>query len=295
MGRVRSALSRSAPLPLASLCADWVTVSELLTRACLRPNLPRIRRVHEAGLVDEAASSLGLVLAECESSVYQVLNEILGDRTFAFSPAEADYIDGMASALFGRVQRGPGPLVLSSIAVLYVSPRPYAYSKARVSSQKSASSLMRLHEVAVENHDWAAYRAPDEPDDRVFRSSAFVGSLKPGHFPSLPNAVIDSFPSLRIHPFLHFILKHFLYACVDAHHPARDLSQHNYEREWAWSVANAFMTKATINRRVFVELSTVLAYLERVVVGHPLQIRETYPCIRLRRTPRTCFGRSVPR
>ena len=245
-----------------------MTVSELLTRACLRPNLLRICRVHEAGLAGKEASSLSL-LAEGQGSPYQVPNEVPGDRTFAFSPAEAPYMDGMASALFCRVQRGLGPFVLSVIAGLYVSPRLYAYCKARVSLQKSASSLMRLHSIAVAHHDWAAYRGPDEADNRVFRSPAFVGGLTPGDLSSLPNAIIGSFPYLDIHPLLPFILKHFGYACADAHHPARALLQHNCEREWAWFVCNAFMSEVSINRRVFVQPPKVLAYLESVIVGLP--------------------------
>ena len=113
--------------------------------------------------MDEDASSLGRILAEGEGSAYQVPDEIHGDRTFAFSPAEAEYVDGLASVLSGRVQRGPEPYVLSGIAGLYVSPRPYAYFKARESLQKSASSLTRLHAVAVAHHDWAAYRGPTKP------------------------------------------------------------------------------------------------------------------------------------
>ena len=224
----------------------------------------------------EATSALDRLLAEGEDSAYQVPDEIPGDRTFAFSPAEAEYVDVMASALFGGFRRGPAPFVLSEIVGLYVSPRPYGYSKARVPLQKSASSLMRLHFVAVAHHDRAAYRGPDEADDRVFRSSAFVRGLNSGDFPSLPNAVMSSFPSLGVHPLLPFILKHFGYACVDARHPARALLQHNVEREWAWSISNAFMSEVSINRRVFVQPSRVLAYLEGVfgdlpnVSLHPL-------------------------
>ena len=200
-----SSRERSLPLPLSRLlypgrrhARTGVTVSELLTRACLRPDLLRIRRIHEAGLVTEATSALDRLLAEGEDSAYQVPDEIPGDRTFAFSPAEAEYVDVMASALFGGFRRGPAPFALSEIVGLYVSPRPYAYSKARVSLQKSASSLMRLHFVAVAHHDWAAYRGPYEEDDRVFRSSAFVRGLTSGDFPLLPNAFMSSFPSLGV-------------------------------------------------------------------------------------------------
>ena len=134
---------------------------------------------------------------------------------------------------------------------------------------------MRLHAVA--HHDWAAYRGPEEADDRVFWSSAFVGGLTPGDCPSLPNAIMGSFPSLGIHPLLPFILKHFGYASTDAHHPARALLLHNCEREWVWLVSNAFMSEVSINQREFVQPSKVLAYLERVIVGlrnvslHPLE------------------------
>ena len=216
----------SVPLPLGRLRYPWslhartdVTVSEILTRACLRPDLLRIRRVHEAGLVDEAASSLRRLLAEGEGIAYQFPDEIASDRTFAFSPAEVEYVDSMASALFGRAQYDRKPFVLSEISGFYVSPRPFPYSKARVSLQKSASSQMHLHAVAVAHHDWAAYRGPDEADDRVFRCSSFVGGLTPGDFPALPNAVMGPFPSLGIHPLLPFILKHFGYACADPRHP----------------------------------------------------------------------------
>ena len=68
--------------------------------------------------MDEATSSLGRLLAEGEGSACQVLDEMPGVRNFAFSPAEAEYVDGMALVLFGRVQRESGPFVLSGIAVL---------------------------------------------------------------------------------------------------------------------------------------------------------------------------------
>ena len=266
----------SVPLPLSRLRYPWslharidVTVSKLLTRACLRPDLLRLRRVHEAGLVDEAASSLRRLLSEGEGNAYQVPDEIPGDWKFAFSPAEVEYVDRMASALFGRAQYDLKPFVLSEISGLYFSPRPFPYSKARVSLQKSASSLMRLHAVAVAHNDWAAYRGPDEADDRVFRSSSFVGGLTPGDFPALLNAVIGSFPSLGIHPLLPFILKHFGYACADPCHPGRALLQHNCDREWAWSISSAFMCEISVNRRVFVQPSRLLAYLEWTIAGLP--------------------------
>ena len=66
-----SAMERSAPLPLHRLQYDWqqyarsgVTVAEILSRACRRPDLVRIRRIHEAGLVDEASVALRRLLAE---------------------------------------------------------------------------------------------------------------------------------------------------------------------------------------------------------------------------------------
>ena len=159
--------------------------------------------------------------------------------------------------------------VLSEIPGLYVSPRPFPYSNARVSLQKSASSLMPLHAVAVAHQDWAAYRGPVEADDRVFRSSSFVGGLTPGDFPSLPNAVMGSFPSMGIHPLRPFILKHFGYPCADTRHPGRALLQHNCDREWAWSISKAFMCEVSINRRVLVQPPRLLAYLERTIERLP--------------------------
>ena len=202
-----------------------VTVSELLTRTCFRPDLRGIRRAYEAGLAEEAVSSVGRLLAEGEGGAYQVPDEIPGDRIFAFRSAEAEYVHGMASVLFGKVQRVPEPFMLPGIAGLYISPCPYAYSKARVFLQKSTGSLMRLHAVAVAHHDWAAYRGIDEADDRVFRSSTFVGALTLSDSTLLPT--MGSFSSPGIHPLLLFILKHFGCACTDGQHPARALPQHN--------------------------------------------------------------------
>ena len=180
----------SVPLPLSRLQYPWgrharsgVTVAELLARPGLRPDLLRIRRIHEAGLVDESMSALRRLMAEGGCIPYQIPDAIPVDRTFAYSLAEVEYVDRMATFLFGRDRSGPRRFILSEVAGLYVSPRPYAYAKSLVALQKSASSLMRLHSIAVSPHDWAAYRQSDEEDGRVFRSSAFEQGLSPADFP----------------------------------------------------------------------------------------------------------------
>ena len=44
---------------------------------------------------------------------------------------------------------------------------------------------------------------------------------------------------------------------------------HNFEREWAWALGNAFMAEVHINRRVFVQPIGVLAFLGRVAFDLP--------------------------
>ena len=160
-----SAMERSAPLPLHRLQYDWqqyaragVTVAELLSRACLRPDLVRIRRIHEAGLVDEASFALPRLLAEGGGVAYQIPDGIPSDGTFAYSIEEAEYVDRMAVHLFREGLGDPNRFVLPEVKGLYVCPRPYPYSKPLVALQKSACSLMQLYSVAVAHFDWSAYR-----------------------------------------------------------------------------------------------------------------------------------------
>ena len=85
----------SVPLPLSRLQYPWgrhapsgVTVAELLARPSLRPDFLRIRRIHEAGLVDESTSALRRLMVDGGGIAYQVPDAIPGDRTFAYSLAE---------------------------------------------------------------------------------------------------------------------------------------------------------------------------------------------------------------
>ena len=70
-----------------------------------------------------------------------------GDRTFAYSIAEVLYVDRMGSFLSQSGQADPRRFVLREVAGLYVSPRPYAFTRPGVARQKSSGSLMRLHAV----------------------------------------------------------------------------------------------------------------------------------------------------
>ena len=167
-------LERSIPLPLHRLAfagrrraRSGISVGELLSKGSLRPDLLRIRTIYEGGHSGEASLALGRLLAEEDGAPYQLLDEIPGDRTFAFSVEELEYVDRMATYLFLRGPRGPPRFVLPEITGLYVSPRPRAQSKARVALQKSACALMRIHQIALAPTDWSAYRHRDEEDGRV--------------------------------------------------------------------------------------------------------------------------------
>ena len=183
----------------------------------------------------------------------------------------------MADYLLRHEPTSPREFVLSSVSGLYVGPRPFAYSKARVALQKSACSLMRLHHVAIAPHHWAAYRYSGEADGRVFRSAVFADGLSPRNFPPLPDAVGDALPSLGVHPLLPYALKHFGAACTDPRHPSYVNLMYNVEREWAWVVGNAFMNEVSIHGRVFAQPTGILAHLGRVawnlpnVPLHPLE------------------------
>ena len=189
-------VDRSTPLPLEHLRFPWcrnarsrITVAELLGRRSLRPDLLRVRKVHEAERGEEASLLLARLLAEGGGAAYQIPAAIDGDRTLAYSLPEVEYVDRMTDYLLRHVPPSPLEFVLSSVTGLYVSPRPFAYSKARVALQKSACSLMRLHLVAIAPHDWAAYRHCGEADGRVFRWAIFADGLSPRSFLSLPDAV----------------------------------------------------------------------------------------------------------
>ena len=104
-------------------------MAELISRACLRPDLVRIRRIHKAGLVYEASFALRRLLAEGGGDAYQILDGIPSDCTFAYSPEEAEYVDRMAVHLFREGPGDPNRFVLPKVKGLYVCPRPYSYSK----------------------------------------------------------------------------------------------------------------------------------------------------------------------
>ena len=200
-------MERSVPLPLHRLQHEWqqyapsgVTVAELLSRACLRPDLVRIRRIHEAGLVDEASFALRRLLAEGSGVAYQIPDGIPSDRTLAYSTQEAEYVYRMAVYIFREGPGDPNRFLLPEGKGLYVYPRPYLHSKPLGALQKSACSLIRLYSVAVAHFDWSAYRAAGEEDGRVFLSAAFERGLSVRDFPELPPSVRDSFPSVGFIP-----------------------------------------------------------------------------------------------
>ena len=270
------ALPRAVPLPLDLLRFPWplhartgVTVSEISARAELRPDFARIRKIRAVGLIEQASSALVRLMSEGDGVGYQIAEEIRCDRTFPYSVWEVEYVDRMASSLFGAGQKNPSRFVLSEIKSLYVCPRPYLYTKPLAALQKSACTLMRLHSIAVAHLDWAAYRRDDEKDGRVFRSACFEHGLSPADFPVLPAMVRDSFPSLGVHPLLPYVLKYFGYAFAEEIHPAYPTLVSHREREWAWSVCNAVSTELGVNGRVFVQSAATLDFLERVTPGLP--------------------------
>ena len=233
-----TAMARSRPLPVASLRFPWrryaragITPAELLSRDSLRPDLMRVRRVYEAGRVDEAGLILAWLTGEGGGVPYQIPDAITCDRTFAYTVGEVFYVDCMAEHVVSRAPGAPRRFVLSEFEELYVSPRPYPYSKARMALQKSASSLMRLFGIAVSPHDWATYRHREENDGRVFRSASLEQGITPRDFPELPEVVQESLPSFGVHALLPYALKHFGFACSDPNHPTHADLAHNVERE----------------------------------------------------------------
>ena len=175
-----TAMARSKPLPVASSRFPWrryaragITLAELLSRDFLRPDLMCVCRVYEADRVDDAGLILARLTGEGGGVPYQIPDAIPCDRTLAYTVGEVFYVERMAEHLFSRAPGAPRWFVLSEVEELYVSPPLYAYSKARVALQKSASSLMRLYGMAMSPHDWATYRHREENDGRVFRSASF--------------------------------------------------------------------------------------------------------------------------
>ena len=129
----------SIPLPLSRLQYPWrlhvrkgVCVEEILNRTWLRPDLARVCKIHSAGAGPGARLALERLMAEGDGFGYQLLDDLPGDRTFAFSVAEVEFVDRMGAFLFGPGQESPPRFVLSEVAGRYVLPRPYPYSKPRV-------------------------------------------------------------------------------------------------------------------------------------------------------------------
>ena len=128
---------------------------------------------------------------------------------------------------------------------------------------------MRLHSIYLAPHDWSSYRQAGEVDGRVLRSALFERGLSTDDFPELPTSIREVFSSLGVHVLLAYALKHFGYACSDRHHPAHEVFIYNVEREWAWSVGNAFMNEVSVNARFFVQPGAVLCFLGRVAAELP--------------------------
>ena len=137
-------------------------MDELLSKVSLRPDLLRIRTIYEGGHSEEASLALERLLAEGDGVPYQLPDEIPGDRTFAFSVEEVEYVDHMSTYLFLRGPRGPPRFVLPEIMRLYVSPCPRAHPRAPAAFQKSACSMMRIHHISLAPTDWSAYPHRDE-------------------------------------------------------------------------------------------------------------------------------------
>ena len=269
-----TAAFQSAPLSLNRLrfsrarhARTGVTVSEILLRIELRPDLGRVRKISEAGLVEQTSAALARLMAEGAGAGYQVPVEIRCDRPFVNSIAEVDYVDRMASAILHPGGGGSSEFVRATVVGLHVCPRLYVFSKALAVLQKSASASMRIHSIAVARLDWSAYRRADEKDGSVFR--CFEHGLSPADFPALPAMVRDSFPSLGVHPLLPYVLTYFGYAFAEECHPAYPALVSHCKREWAWSVCNAVSTELGVNGRVFVQSAATLDSLGRVTPELP--------------------------
>ena len=129
-------LERSTPLPLGRLRYAWrryarsgITVGEVLSQVQVRPDLLRIHQVYVEVLTEEASLALGRLLAAGTGAPYQLPDEIPSDRTFAYSIEEVEYVDRMATYVFHPDPGGLERFVLAEVAGLYVSPRPYVYSR----------------------------------------------------------------------------------------------------------------------------------------------------------------------
>ena len=168
VGRGSAPLRRRAAVPLATTSRSGVTVEEVAFCAWLRLDLARVFKIYEAGGVLEASSSLHRFMAECGGSRYQLPDELARDRTFAYSIAGVLYVDQMGSFLSDAGQADPRRFVLPEVAGIYVSPRPYAFSRPWVAVQKSSCSLMPLHAVGFAHNDWSAHRREEEADGSVF-------------------------------------------------------------------------------------------------------------------------------
>ena len=90
-----AAMTCSMPLPVERLRFSWrryaragITLAELLSRDSLRSDLMRVRRVYEAGRVDEAGLVLALSTGEGGGVPYQITGAIPCDRTFVYNIGE---------------------------------------------------------------------------------------------------------------------------------------------------------------------------------------------------------------
>lgn len=192
------------PLDLSQLRYAWrrfprkgVVLSDVLDRSALRPDLERVKLMATEGVEETARDALGLLLER--GSVYQVPDELLCDRTFAVSVAEALYIDRAGEFLFNT---RPGTPVrafpLATVPELYTYPTPFAYSRQRVAVTKAAASVMRLTGRAFWPTDWLAHYDRRLCDaQRVDSSLCFSLGLTEEAFPRLPERVIASMPPLE--------------------------------------------------------------------------------------------------
>ena len=260
---------RDLRYPWRRRARSGVTVEGIASRTRLRPDLARVLKVYHAGGMEETSLVLRRLMTEGDGAGYQLPDELPGDRAFAYSDAEVQYVDRMGWFLFGLGQGGARRFVLPEVTGLYVFPRLYVYAKSAVALQKSSCSLMRLHAVSFSHRDWSTYRHREERDGRVVPSSAFASGLAPGDFAPLPTDIWDAFPSLGVHPLLPPVMEHFGFACADTQQPAHPQLAYNYGRKWAWSVCCAFMAEVHVNARVFLQPLDTIAFVERLAVGFP--------------------------
>lgn len=82
-------------------------------------------------------------------TLYQIPVEIPCDRSFAFPTAEVEYMDKMASHLFGTVPVVKSDLPVARLPSLYVHPAPFPLTNEPFNAQKVATTVMRMRGLGM--------------------------------------------------------------------------------------------------------------------------------------------------